>query len=634
MRSIPLLALTLAVLGEPHVASSMRTTRNVTFFTPERPHAVYVMYTTSPALPLLPELNDLTVRAVNLAKTLYALNDDDIVVKDSHLSKDVGVTHIYLRQRINGREITNADMNVNIDRNGNIMSYGSSFISQLGQVPSIQVALGDQLGQAQAQGPVNAIQTVLHALRHTTSPESTMLIEGQDDETIAVTNVPGSIEPKNIVRPVYLIDEESKLVPAWEVTLRTLDDWVVGHVNQGTANLASLISWRSDAVYNVYGMGESDPAAGRRAMYSNPAHPRSSPHGWHDNQRDKPFTTTQGNNAVAQQASVGDNWRTRSRPDGGHGLVFNFPVDLRQKPEAYTDAAVVNAFYWVNIVHDIFYQYGFTEEAGNFQQNNFGRGGQDNDPILAFVQDRSGTNNAYFVTPPDGQAGEMHMFSFTQSTPHRDGDLDASILIHELSHGVSTRLTGGPGNSNCLQGSESNGLGEGWSDFFAITFQLQPNAQRTDKFIIAAYANNNDTSGIRHYPYTSTLALNPLTYDSLNNPAIREIHYMGEVWASMLHEVLWNMIEEAGLEPNVYNANSSRGNILALKYVMLAFKLQPCDPNFISARDAILQAERAITQSRYQCALWEGFASRGLGVSAGQKDGQYTASEEVPSHCQ
>jgi hypothetical protein len=45
----------------------------------------------------------------------------------------------------------------------------------------------------------------------------------------------------------------------------------------------------------------------------------------------------------------------------------------------------------------------------------------------------------------------------------RDGDLEAGILIHELTHGLSTRLTGGPSNSGCLGQGESGGMGEGWS---------------------------------------------------------------------------------------------------------------------------------------------------------------------------
>ncbi|KAJ1968521.1 hypothetical protein H4R34_006259, partial [Dimargaris verticillata] len=227
MQPITVLVLTLAVLGRPLVVSSMQIARNVTFFTPERPHAVYVTDTAAPALPLLPEPIEPAVRALSLAKALYALQDDDIVVKDNHVSEDVGVTHIYLRQRLDGREIANADMNVNIDADGNILSYGSSFISQPAKIPSIQAIPSDPEDQAQTQGPINAIQMVLQVLGYATSQESAMVIESHDNDSIAVANVPSSVEPTTIVRPVYLVDGESKLVPTWEVTLHTLDDWVV-----------------------------------------------------------------------------------------------------------------------------------------------------------------------------------------------------------------------------------------------------------------------------------------------------------------------------------------------------------------------------------------------------------------------
>lgn len=62
-------------------------------------------------------------------------------------------------------------------------------------------------------------------------------------------------------------------------------------------------------------------------------------------------------------------------------------------------------------------RYGFDEVAGNFQENNFGKGGlgksqvvvADNsisiggDAVQANSQDGAGFNNADFNTPPDGQ---------------------------------------------------------------------------------------------------------------------------------------------------------------------------------------------------------------------------------------
>ena len=46
----------------------------------------------------------------------------------------------------------------------------------------------------------------------------------------------------------------------------------------------------------------------------------------------------------------------------------------------------------------------------------------------------------------------------------RVGDLDAATILHEYGHGLSNRMTGGPG-VNCLSGQEQ--MGEGWSDLVA-----------------------------------------------------------------------------------------------------------------------------------------------------------------------
>jgi extracellular elastinolytic metalloproteinase len=64
------------------------------------------------------------------------------------------------------------------------------------------------------------------------------------------------------------------------------------------------------------------------------------------------------------------------------------------------------------MMHDLSYQYGFTEAAGNFQNVNFGKGGVEGDPVIATVQDPWGVNNAAFFSPPDGQSGELKMYLF------------------------------------------------------------------------------------------------------------------------------------------------------------------------------------------------------------------------------
>lgn len=55
------------------------------------------------------------------------LTDSDYIVKNAYTSKHNGVTHVYLRQRIDGLEVINGDINVNVDKHGNVISYGDSF---------------------------------------------------------------------------------------------------------------------------------------------------------------------------------------------------------------------------------------------------------------------------------------------------------------------------------------------------------------------------------------------------------------------------------------------------------------------------------------------------------------------------
>ena len=137
--------------------------------------------------------------------------------------------------------------------------------------------------------------------------------------------------------------------------------------------------------------------------------------------------------------------------------------------------------------------------SGNFQQHNFGRGGEENDGIIANAQDGSGYNNANFMTPPDGQNGRCRMFVWNTATPYRDGDLEAGIVTHELTHGMSTRLTGGPANSGCLGWGESGGMGEGWGDFFATTIRSTSNYS---DYSMGAWASNRP-AGIRNFIYST-----------------------------------------------------------------------------------------------------------------------------------
>jgi extracellular elastinolytic metalloproteinase len=198
---------------------------------------------------------------------------------------------------------------------------------------------------------------------------------------------------------------------------------------------------------------------------------------------------------------------------------------------------------------------------------------------------------------------------------------------------VSNRLTGGPANGGCLGGGESGGMGEGWSDFFATTIRLKANDTRSTNYAMGAWVFNNP-AGIRKHPYSTDTNTNPLTYKNVDDDP--SVHAIGTVWASMLYEVLWNLIDKHGkndadLPELDDNGVPSDGKYLALKIVQDAMALQPCSPDFIAARDAIIDADEALTGGDNSCELWKGFAKRGLGPNASASG--RTEDFEVPEGC-
>src|SRR5262249_26590652 len=81
--------------------------------------------------------------------------------------------------------------------------------------------------------------------------------------------------------------------------------------------------------------------------------------------------------------------------------------------DSFRRGVITHLFYATNWYHDQLYNLGFNEAAGNYQVNNFGRGGAGNDRVLAEAEDGSSTNNANFSTPPDGTSGRAQMYRFT-----------------------------------------------------------------------------------------------------------------------------------------------------------------------------------------------------------------------------
>ena len=169
--------------------------------------------------------------------------------------------------------------------------------------------------------------------------------------------------------------------------------------------------------YRVIPAPFESPSRSDFVLVADPEDPVASPLGWH-NDGSTAYTITRGNNAYAYTDSDGNNIPDpNSAPDGGAELVFDFVFDPDADPAANAPAAVTNLFYWNNITHDVLFRYGFDEAAGNFQQSNPVSGANGaGDPVQAEALDGSGTNNANFSTPPDGQDPRMQMFRWSGTT--------------------------------------------------------------------------------------------------------------------------------------------------------------------------------------------------------------------------
>jgi extracellular elastinolytic metalloproteinase len=72
-----------------------------------------------------------------------------------------------------------------------------------------------------------------------------------------------------------------------------------------------------------------------------------------------------------------------------------------------------------------------------------------------------------------------------------------------------------------------------------------------------------------------------------------------------------------------------------MQLVVDGLKLQPCNPTFIDARDAIIKAEQVATGGKYKCAVWKAFAKRGLGKNAVSNESGVDVTEDfsLPSEC-
>ncbi len=567
-------------------------------------------------------------------------------VTAKNVSRITGVNNIYFRQVINGIQVYGTESSIHILPSGKVLTSSNHFIKN-----STNKITGATTPSITA---IQAIVSAANQLNYSITESLTVVDNFQSVDRKTIISK-GDISLSNIpAQLMYQLNDKGELKLAWNISIQEISqqDWWSMRVDASTGLIIEKNNWMVSCAFNhnhneneimnynqnlfdipnykeisessngcsdcyeVFAIPAESPYYGSRTTELDPANATASPFGWHDTDGSSgaEFTVTKGNNVDAYED--GDN--PGYQPDGGATLDFTgYPFSqIYTAANQYEDAAITNLFYWNNIIHDVLYQYGFDEAAGNFQENNYGNGGAGSDSVNAEAQDGSGTCNANFGTPVDGGNPKMQMYVCGD----KDGDFDNLVIIHEYGHGISNRLTGGPGTSGCLGNSEQ--MGEGWSDFYGVIMTIEPGDTGTDARGVGTYLFGQGAGGpgIRPFPYSTDFAVNPQTYDDIKTAVIP--HGVGSVWATMLWELTWELVDDHGWDANIYNftgdTNLDAGNVVAMAIITEGMKLQPCSPGFVDGRDAIFAADIAIYGGVNECTIWDAFAKRGLGVSADQ----------------
>ncbi|KAI9599471.1 Fungalysin metallopeptidase-domain-containing protein [Syncephalis fuscata] len=504
-------------------------------------------------------------------------------IKDKYYGSDSQTTHIYLQQLVDNIEITNARLNINVNDEGRVIAYGNGFCDPL------YSPLGSWL--LLAKPAISGKDALIVVAKYLNEPWMS-----------AVLSKSHTYHQHLVASARYIRLDDGTIAPVWNLRIAMPQNYFEASVAADGSIIHQLMDWTGHANYRAVPIGHNNPVDTPRQLIVDPQDKAASPLDWLEMKQPANELVTSGNNVIACVPKYeGLSNRPICTPITSNGnQTFDYSLDLAQPPEASANASVTNLFYVINSLHDIFYVYGFDEIAGN-------------DPVIAMTLDDTETNNSAFIPAPEGESPELHIYRYDSTGPRRDATFDNSVLAHEYTHGVTFRLVGGPSAGGCLGLLGPSGISEGSGDFVAMWLELKPTDQRTRQFELGKYAFGVNP---RTYSYSTDMQVNPTTYGLFNNDKWAEPHKLGEIWATVLYEMHWNLVDKLGFDSNIRSANLNRGNTLSMQLFISSLKLMKCQPSYIDARDAILQAEKTLTKGAHSCALWKAFAKRGLGNEA------------------
>lgn len=388
---------------------------------------------------------------------LLGVNRSAIDSADARVIHDSagGASIVRLRQSLGGVEVFNRQLNVMIGANGEHIATSGYF------APQTTTGSRRLLGAAQAvvSAVADAGGSVLAAALAPAGRKGSY----ESFRKVAAGALNLSRDPR--AKPVYF-PLADRLVAGWYVE-------VIGSASDGTANAwGTVISAEDGSVLfrknlveqAVHSYRVFADASGIRQPFDTPignglapfpgaafnvVQPRvsatanlvtldSGPISTNDPWLPAGATTTTGNNTDAYldtgllfgaplTATLTDGYQPRTsdvRATLTGPATFDHAITADADPANATirQASIVNLFYVNNWLHDIFYDRGLNEAAGNAQTSNYGRGGEEGDAILAEGQDASGRNNANMLTPADGSSPRMQMYLF-------DGPITGTVNV-------------------------------------------------------------------------------------------------------------------------------------------------------------------------------------------------------------
>lgn len=702
---------------------------------------------------------------------------DQARLTSSATSPGTRITDLAWQQELNGIPVFKGILQASVTGQGELMSVADHFMADPESASRLAGARREEL---MANLPVSARQAVVLA-----AADVGDRIDGQ---ALVVSAKPsGPAQQQKFSGRGLLGETDAQLTwfpmgpdelrLGWSVTYASARRgdmfWVVTDASTGKVIFRQGLTFGSvNATFNVYANADGQPFRSARPQSPGPDTPPGveaavatrqnvtrgvdttvgSNNGWFDDDLTQTTFTTAGNNVkvyIGQSGTNGSNFvygnpysfsAFATRPPNQNPVNVTVPVitpDFGGDPTITENkqVAAIQLFYVTNWMHDQLFTLGFTEAAGNFQNANFS-GGTGGDRVNAFVQpwvDKSGgtqqvrylTNSSMSTPPADGGAPLLLAGIFDAPDPDRDSALDNQVVLHEYAHGLTQRRVGLGAGITALQ---TKGMGEGWSDFYALALLANSTDVASGNFPMGAYSTANPYFGVRRYPYSTNANRNPLrlgdidlehtnfptgvpiqyaetrsvadrmalffgsgsnfgmtatvagnvlilTANAVNttisvdaysithqgssdtvaktlvrpasptatqqiavtfpaNPAdstefvlviagdfnhaagviagganwnVTEVHYVGEVWCSMLWDMRDHLISQMGF---------TNGSQRALQLVTAALSQPGADPGILDERDKILAVDRASYGGENVPEIWAAFAKRGAGNGA------------------